>query len=120
MHKTLLAAATAASLAALAACSSEPQTVSLNKFDPQAQELANAAPKQLPPSITASRTYRCADNSLFYVDFYNNNTAMIRTTREGMPTMLSAAEGNPPYTAEGYSVSGDGENVSINGKSCHT
>jgi hypothetical protein len=113
----LLIAASAAALLALGACNSEPETV--NTYDAQAAALANAAPVQLPPAITSSRTYRCSDNSLFYIDFYNNNTALIRTTQDGMPTMLTAAECNPPYAGEGYSVSGNGTNVNINGKSCH-
>ena len=34
--------------------------------------------------------------------------------------MLTAEGGNPPYTGEGNSVSGTGDQVTINGKSCHT
>ncbi len=34
--------------------------------DPMADELANAAPVELPPSIAASKTYRCKDNSLVH------------------------------------------------------
>jgi hypothetical protein len=125
MQKTFLAAASAASLLALAACSDEPEMVGLNQYDPQAQALANAAPVQLPPSIIASRTYRCTDNSLIYVDFYNNDTAQIRTSQDGMPTILTAADGNPPYTAEGFSVSANADNVRItapgkNNISCRT
>jgi len=126
MQKTpFLAAASVAALLALGACGNEVQDVSLNQYDPQAQALQNAAPVQLPPSITASRTYRCADNSLMYVDFYNNDTAQIRTSQEGMPTILTAAGGNPPYTAAGYSVSANAETVRItapgkNNISCRT
>jgi hypothetical protein len=114
MHKNpFRTAACGAALLALGACSTEPETVTVNQYDPQADALAKATPKQLPPSITASRTYRCADNSLFYVDFYNNNTAMARSTPDGVPTMLTAAEGNPAYTAEGYSVSANAATVRI-------
>ena len=107
-----LTAACGAALLALGACGG-PETVTVNQYDPQADALAKATPKQLPPSITASRTYRCADNSLFYVDFYNNNTAMARDTPEGMPTMLTAAGPDAAYTAEGYSVSANAANVRI-------
>jgi hypothetical protein len=120
MQKTLLAAAACAALLALGACNTEPETTVVNQYDPQADALANAAPVQLPPAVTANKTYRCADNSLYYVDFYNNHTATIRTTQEGMPTMLTAADGNPPFVGTGFSVSGDGNRVTINGKSCHT
>ncbi len=34
-----------------------------------------AAPVVLPPAITASGTYRCADNTILYVDFLGKNEA---------------------------------------------
>ena len=34
-----------------------------------ANELANAAPVELPPAIAASKTYRCKDNSLVQIDW---------------------------------------------------
>lgn len=114
----LLAAASAAALLALGACG-DTEPVTVNTYDAQAEALKNAAPVQLPPAVTASRTYRCSDNSLYYVDFYDNNTATLRTTQDGMPTMLTAAGADSAYSGEGYSVSGNRTNVSINGKSCH-
>ena len=122
MQKIHLMAASAA-LLALSACSSEPETI--NDFDSQSAALQNAAPVELPPAITASRTYRCSDNSLVYVDFYNNNTAALRNRQEDAPTMLTAEGGNPPFVAPGHSVSGTGENVRItapgkNNLACHT
>jgi hypothetical protein len=120
MRKTpLFAAAASAAFFTLSACGDAPPEV-VNSYDPQAEALANAAPVQLPPAVTVSRTYRCSDNSLAYVDFYNNNTAIFRRTQSGAATNLSQANGAGPFTAEGISVSGSGENVTINGKSCHT
>ena len=121
MSRILLhAAATGAALLSLAACNNS-EAERINAYDPQEDALKNAAPVQLPPAVTASKTYRCADNSLFYVDFYNDNSAMIRRgNREATPTRLVAEGGNPPYVAEGNSVSGNGDHVTINGKSCHT
>ena len=106
------AAALAGSLA-LSACSTEPETVVAGAEDPQKEALAKAAPKALPPSIQASRTYRCADNSLVYVDFYTNNTAQLRTEQGGTATTLTAEGGNPPFRAEGYSVAANAERTSI-------
>jgi len=112
-HPLLLAAAASAAFLILPACDNEPQVVN-GLPDPQAEALANAAPATLPPSITSSKSYRCGDNSLFYVDFFNNNTATVRLgNREAPATILNATDGNPPYTAEGYSVSGTGDNVRI-------
>ena len=105
-------AAVAASLG-LAACNVEPEKVGPPNNDPQREALAKATPKELPPSIQASRTYRCADNSLVYVDFYTNNTAQLRTARGGTPVMLTARDGNPPYVAEGYSVGANAGRTTI-------
>ena len=74
----LLAAAASAALIALSACNSEPEIVGGGPADPQGDALKNAPPVELPPSITASKQYRCSDNSLYIVDFYSNNTATIR------------------------------------------
>ena len=53
---------------ALAAC--EPETIDGNQRpDPMADELANAAPIELPPAIASSKTYRCKDNSLVQIDW---------------------------------------------------
>ena len=57
---------------ALAAC--EPETIDGNKRpDPMQEELANAAPVELPPAIAASKTYRCKDNSLVQIDWLAQN-----------------------------------------------
>ena len=111
MQHRLLAAASVAALFALAACNNEPEVVSLNGADPQAAELANAKPVELPPSIQVSHTYRCKDNSLFYADFYTNNTAQVSADRHGAKTVLTAAAPGQPYTADGYSLSGNGAEV---------
>lgn len=107
------AAAAVAGGLALTACNTEPEKVGPIDNDPQREALAKATPKELPPSITASRTYRCADNSLVYVDFYTNGTAQIRTERGGTPVQLRTEGGNPPYTAEGYSVAANAARTSI-------
>lgn len=111
MQKKVLAAASIAAILSLAACNNEPETISANRNDPQAADLAQAAPVELPPSIQTSRTYRCKDSSLLYADFYTNNTVQVRTERTGAPTTLTAVEAGKPYTADGYSLSGNGTNV---------
>ena len=125
MQKThLLAAAAFAATIVLGACNSEPEVV--HKYDPMADALKNAKQIAPPPMIQESRTYRCRDNSLYFVDFYTNNSAVVRTQREGDPVAALTAEGgNPPYTGAGYSVSGRGTSVSISApghgsQSCHT
>ena len=107
----LIAAASLAALLSLSACK-EPNTITANEaVDPQATELAKAKPVELPPAILASRTYRCKDNSLLYAEFLSNNTARVRAEQGGTPTILTAEGGNPPYKAEGYSLSANAKQV---------
>ena len=127
MQKThLLATVAGAALLTLSACG-EPEIVTVNRFDAQAEALKNAAPVAPPPMIQATRSYRCRDNSLIYVDFYTNNSALVRNELGGDPVAsLTAQGGNPPYVGqEGYALSGDGENVSYTSpgrgtQPCHT
>jgi hypothetical protein len=127
MQKThILAVAATAVALALSACSSESDVVTINEFDPMADELANAGEVEAPPMISHSRTYRCRDNSLVYIDFYTNNSAAVRTERGQPPVAtLNAEGGNPPYTGEGYSVSANADEISYSApgkgtQSCHT
>ena len=125
-HRFLAAGAIAAALL-LAACnnSSEPEVINTN-VDPMAEQLKKAPPvKELPPAIASSKAYRCSDNSLFFVEFLTNNSARLRTVRGGEFVTLTAEGANAPYTAEGHSVSGSGDEVRItapgkNNLSCHT
>src|SRR3990170_5227690 len=120
MNRVALLAALAAP-AALAGC---------NQSEPAVNEAANAVvnePLVLPPSIVASKAYRCKDNSLAYVDYLSDNkTVTVRDARDGTPTALTMAEPGQPYTAEGYSLTGTAtdENVTITrpgkgSQSCH-
>ncbi|HEY0147450.1 MAG TPA: hypothetical protein VGB70_00440 [Allosphingosinicella sp.] len=113
MKKTILPVAALAALSALAACNSEPETVTSNTFDPQAAALNSAAPVQNLRMIQASRTFRCKDNSLIYVDFYTDNTAAARLEKGAQPTVLTAADGKPPFVGEGWSISANDAQVSI-------
>jgi hypothetical protein len=110
---TLLAAA------ALAGCDNSDHTIVQNgPPDTMANELKSAPKVELPPSIAASKTYRCKDNSLVYIDWLEKNGAPaganFRSERTGTPTQLVAgAEGKPPYTAAGYSLTGDKTGATI-------
>ena len=109
-----VAAASLVAILSLGACNSEPETVHAGAVDPQAEALKNAPPlTEAPPMIKASRTFRCKDNSLVYVDFYTNDTARARTEKDGTPTVLTAQAGQPPFTAEGWSLSDNADQVSL-------
>lgn len=91
---------------ALAAC--EPETIDGNKRpDPMADELANAAPVELPPAIASSKTYRCKDNSVVQIDWLAQNKGAYVHGNGQEQTHLKPAEpveGKPAstdLTAEG-------------------
>lgn len=109
-----LAAASLAALLALAACNSEPETITGGPADPDAQNVAAAPPVTLPPSLSASRTYRCKDNSLVYIDFFSDGTsADVRAEKNGAATRLTAPAKGEPFVAEGYKLTGDGTTVTL-------
>jgi hypothetical protein len=110
----LIAAVPAAMLFSLAACNNEPTIINAGPPDTQAADLAKAKPVALPPSIAASRVYRCKDNSLIYVDFMSDQkTANFRTKKGGDPILLTAEEAGKPFLAEGYSVTGSGTQITV-------
>lgn len=115
-----LAAAASAALLVLAGCNSQPEVINTVERDTNAPTTQLNA-TEMPPAMTASKIYRCAypSNALFYVDFYNNNTATIRAgNSSATPTLLTGTSPQGPFTAAGNSVSGTGDQVTINGQSC--
>ena len=69
---------------------------------------------ELPPSIAASKTYRCGDNAIVHVDWMSDNkTANVRVG-EGPATILTAAEPGQPMTGgAGFSLTGTASEPSI-------
>jgi hypothetical protein len=94
--------------AALAGCN-EDHTIVAGSVggDDNAAEASNT-PIVLPPSIAASKIYRCADNDVVYVDWLSDGkSANIRIEQSGIPVQVTAAEAGQPMTATGgYSLSG--------------
>ena len=115
----IIAAASVAALLSLAACS-EPEVVQAGPDDPQAAELAKAKPVELPPAIVASRTYRCKDNSLVFIDFMSNNTAIVRKEKGAEPplaTVTAETAGGAYKSADGDSVSGNSKQITYSSPS---
>ena len=112
MNRSILAGAALIGVLLISGCKQE-TIVANGPEDPDAATLNAAAPVELPPMVTQSRTYRCADGRLVYVDFFSNNTAGYKATKEGAAVSLKASEPGKPFTAEGYTVSGDGPQVEI-------
>ena len=109
MTPRLPAAAASAAILLLSACNSQPTTITAGDNDPDANTVATAPKVELPPAIEASKTFRCKDNSLVYVDFFAGGLgANFRTEKTGAPVKLTAPAAGQPLTAEGgYSVGGN-------------
>jgi hypothetical protein len=98
---TLIAAA------ALAGCDQQSHTIVAGSPDDNTTAV-NTANIQLPPAIEASKSYRCKDNTVVYIDWLNDKkTADIRDAKSGAPTRLTAAEAGKAMTAAGYSLTGN-------------
>jgi hypothetical protein len=119
----LFALAAAMLVAGCNAQPSAPEVVETNP-DPMKNVLANAAPVELPPSIKADKSFRCKDNSLVYVVFFEGDKqANVRTVQNGPPTRLTAPAAGEPLTAEGgWKLTGNPENITITvpGKAAQT
>ncbi|NUS99768.1 MAG: hypothetical protein HOP96_02180 [Sphingomonas sp.] len=103
---TILALAAAA---ALAGCNNEDHTIVAG---PGADDQPmNNVGVTLPPSIAASKAYRCKDNSLIYVDWLSDGTARVKKTREEVGTTIAA--GDKALTGDSKAAS-----ISYNGQSC--
>ena len=100
-----------AACAALVAC--EKETIDQGGKEREISA-ANAAKVVLPPSISASKTYRCKDSSLVHIDWLSDNqSANFRADKGGPPVQLKAAAAGAPMTAEGYSLTGDAKAATI-------
>jgi hypothetical protein len=84
MTRTLII--TLAAAAALAGCNSKGHTITA---DPTGDNIAANAPVALPPSITGSKSYRCKDNNLVYIDWMSDGTARVKKTREEVGTAVT-------------------------------
>lgn len=71
-----------------------------------ANAAANSANVVLPPSITASKVYRCKDNSLVYIDWLSDGSARVKANKNDRSTPVKAPAVGEPLVAEGYSLTG--------------
>ena len=97
-------------VAALAGCNNEDHTIVAGPGGDD-QPMNNVG-VVLPPSIQASKAYRCKDNSLIYVDWLSDGTARVKKDRNEVGTTVALGEGAP--------LQGDAKAASItyNGQGC--
>lgn len=101
--------------AALAGCDNSDHTIIAGGPETEGPGMAANGPVALPPTISASKIYRCADNAVVYVDWLSDKkSANVRTEQGGMPTQVTAPEEGKPMTAAGgFEVSGSAEASSV-------
>jgi hypothetical protein len=107
---------TAAALAlTLGACQkNQPEVIDTTSPDPMASKLANAAPVELPPAMVATVPFRCKDNSVVTVDFFKGNTqANLRMKKGDQSIVLKADKDGDPLKADGYSMTGNQDNITL-------
>jgi hypothetical protein len=121
------------SMLALAACNqSETPAADTAAPDDTANTVAAEPPMKMPPAITSSGTYRCADNSIIYVDYLGENEAAdIRVGDKSAPAVRvmppeaaapvdgaaakdEAKAAGPMKSADGKtSLSGSGKQINV-------
>jgi len=103
-------------LVALAACDTKPETIVAGPPEQPEPDFGGKPVPQLPPPVKASKTFRCKDNSLVYVDFFaDDKGANVRTEKDGAPTMVSTAEpGGEMASADGTTkLTGDPAAITV-------
>ena len=116
MHKAPFRAAPLVPVLALAACNRKPTTiVAGGPEDPTAKQIAAAPPVKLPPALLATKSYRCKDNSLVYIDWFNDHTtANLHVKKKDAPAVhLTAEAAGQPFSGEGYQLTGSPTAASV-------
>src|SRR5262249_27739892 len=108
-RKTLLALAAAT---ALVGCGNENHNIVAGGEPPD--DTANAptnAAMPLPPSIAASKIYRCADSKVIYVDWMSDGSARVKASRGEVGTAV-------PPNSPGLKGNAEASAIIYNGQSC--
>jgi hypothetical protein len=110
MNRTLIIAALAAT--AITACSKSDHTIVAGSKDDGVT--VNTAAIVMPPAIESTKSYRCKDNTVVYIDWLNDKkTADIRASKAGSASRVVSAEAGKPMTAAGYSLTGTKDSASV-------
>ena len=99
--------------AALAGCNKEDHTIVGGPGADEPEANSVAAPVVLPPAIVASKTYRCKDNSLVYIDWLSDNTARIKKDKNEVGTTVTPGADGSPLTGDPKASS-----ITYSGQSC--
>lgn len=96
--------------AGLVAASCKPTTIVAGA--PHDDNSGTKAAVPLPPSVKESNIYRCADNSVIYIDYLaDDRTANLRTGEQAPNVVLTG--GTASYSGSGYTVLRQGGAISL-------
>lgn len=96
-----------AGAAALSACNKSSHTIIAGGDDDNIGNNAVVPPAELPPTVASSKVYRCADNSVIYIDWLSDKkSANLRTSQTATPTHLTADTAGKPMSGSGYTLEG--------------
>jgi hypothetical protein len=111
---------TLAAAAALAGCNKESHTIVAGPPGDNESNVAANGPVALPPSIVATKLYRCADNSVVTVDYLSDNkSANVHVGKETTSTQVTAPAAAGGYSVEG-SPTGSSAKIAVPGHSAQT
>jgi hypothetical protein len=99
-----------AAAAALAGCKENHTIVAGGPDVDNQANMASNGPVALPPSISASKTYRCADSSLVYVDWMSDGSAHVKHKPDATPTTIAAGSAELKGDAKAKSINYKGQN----------
>ena len=97
--------------AALAGCNKEDHTIVAGGPQEVPDNALANGPVTLPPSVTASKAYRCKDNSLVYIDWLSDGSARAKKKRDEVGTAI--ATGSPMLKGDAHATT-----ITYNGQSC--
>jgi hypothetical protein len=104
---------TLAAAAALAGCNSESHTIVAGEPGENDTNVTANAPVALPPAIQASKSYRCADNKLIYVDWMSDGSAHVKNKREEVGTSVPAGSADLKGDAKSSAITYKGQSCNV-------
>jgi hypothetical protein len=101
--------------AALAGCNQSDHNIVVGGPDADNDsDVAAEANIALPPTIVATKTYRCGDNSVVQVDWLSDKkSANVRIGEDSAVAQVVAPEAGKPMTGGGFTVTGTSSESSI-------
>ena len=109
MTRIPLSIITLVAAAALAGCNSEDHNIVAGPPGDEPANVAANANVHLPPSIAASKSYRCKDNKVVYIDWMSDGSARVKQTRDEVGAAVAPGSADLKGDATAASITYKGE-----------